>query len=38
MDGRGFGMVYRNAEDAFEFVKKDDKAFGEVMKAAGLAK
>ena len=38
MDGRGFGMVYRNAQDAFEFVKKDDVAFGKVMKAAGLAK
>ena len=38
MDGRGFGMVYRNAKDAYEFVKKDDVAFGEVMKAAGLAK
>ena len=38
MDGRGFGMVYRNAKDAVEFVKKDDVAFGEVMKAAGLAK
>ena len=38
MDGRGFGMVYRNAKDAFEFVKKDDVAFGKVMKAAGLSK
>ncbi len=38
MDGRGFGMVYRNAKDAYEFVKKDDVAFGKVMKAAGLAK
>lgn len=38
MDGRGYGMVYRNAKDAFEFVKNDDVAFGEVMKAAGLAK
>lgn len=38
MDGRGFGMVYRNAKDAYEFMKKDDVAFGKVMKAAGLAK
>jgi tripartite-type tricarboxylate transporter receptor subunit TctC len=38
MDGRGLGMVYRNAKDAYAFVEKDDVAFGKVMKAAGLAK
>ena len=38
MDGRGFGMVYRPAKAAFEFMAKDDEAFGKVMKAAGLAK
>lgn len=38
MEGRGFGMVYRNAKDAFAFVEKDDVAFGKVMEAAGLTK
>ena len=38
MDGRGFGMVYRGPEDAFEFMKADDAAFGKVMEAAGLTK
>ena len=38
MDGRGYGMVYRNAKDAYDFMKNDDAAFGKVMKAAGIAK
>jgi len=38
MDGRGFGMVYRNPEDATAFMKKGDTSFGKVMKAAGLTK
>ena len=38
MDGRGFGMVYRDPQAAFEFMKADDEAFGKVMEAAGLTK
>ena len=38
MNGRGFGMVYRNPEDATAFMKKGDTSFGKVMKAAGLTK
>ena len=38
MDGRGFGMVYRDPQAAFEFMKADDEAFGKVMDAAGLTK
>ena len=38
MDGRGFGMVYREPQAAFEFMKADDAAFGKVMEAAGLTK
>ena len=38
MDGRGFGMVYRGPEGAFETMMKTDESFGKVMKAAGLAK
>lgn len=38
MDGRGFGMVYRNAKDAAAFAEKNDVDFGKVMKAAGIAK
>ncbi len=36
MDGRGFGMIYRGPEEAFETMKKTDESFGKVMKAAGL--
>lgn len=38
MDGRGFGMEWRAASDAQEFMKKADTDFGNVMKKAGLAK
>jgi tripartite-type tricarboxylate transporter receptor subunit TctC len=36
MDGRGFGMIYRGPEAAYETVQKTDESFGKVMKAAGL--
>ena len=38
MDGRGFGMIWRAADDARSFMEKADTDFGEVMKKAGLAK
>lgn len=38
MDDRGFGMEWRAASDAREFMKKADTDFGIVMKKAGLAK
>ena len=38
MDGRGFGMVYRGPEGAYETMMKTDESFGKVMKAAGLTK
>jgi tripartite-type tricarboxylate transporter receptor subunit TctC len=38
MEGRGFGMVWRPADEAAAFMKKSDTDFGEVMKKAGLAK
>ncbi len=36
MDGRGFGMVYRPADEAKAFMAKADEDFGRVMKEAGL--
>ncbi|NDR58467.1 tripartite tricarboxylate transporter substrate binding protein [Pseudoruegeria sp. M32A2M] len=38
MDGRGFGMQWRPSDEAYEFMKANDEAFGDVMKKAGLAK
>ncbi|MEJ8571363.1 tripartite tricarboxylate transporter substrate binding protein [Microbaculum marinum] len=38
MDGRGFGMVWRPADEAKAFMQKSDTDFGEVMKKAGLTK
>jgi tripartite-type tricarboxylate transporter receptor subunit TctC len=38
MEGRGFGMVWRPADEARAFMKKADTDFGEVMTKAGLAK
>ena len=38
MNGRGLGMVWRPAEEAYAFMKKSDDDFGKVMKEAGLAK
>jgi tripartite-type tricarboxylate transporter receptor subunit TctC len=38
MEGRGFGMVWRNAADAHAFMAKADGDLGNVMKKAGLAK
>ncbi|KUF11984.1 tripartite tricarboxylate transporter substrate binding protein [Pseudoponticoccus marisrubri] len=37
MQDRGFGLRWARGEDATEIVANDDAAFGEVMKAAGLA-
>ncbi len=38
MEGRGFGMVWRPADEARAFMEKADSDFGEVMTKAGLAK
>ena len=38
MEGRGFGMVWRDAADARAFMAKADGDLGDVMKKAGLAK
>jgi len=38
MNGRGFGMVWRPADQAYAFMQKADEDFGRVMKEAGLAK
>jgi tripartite-type tricarboxylate transporter receptor subunit TctC len=38
MEGRGFGMVWRAADDARSFMEKADADLGEVMKKAGLTK
>jgi len=38
MEGRGFGMIWRPADEAKAFMEKADKDFGEVMTKAGLAK
>lgn len=38
MDGRGFGMKWRPAAEAYEFMKKADENSGRVMQQAGLAK
>lgn len=37
MKDRGFGLLWAKGADATELVANDDAAFGEVMKAAGLA-
>jgi len=36
MEGRGFGMIWRPAEDAAAFAEKADTDFGAVMEKAGL--
>lgn len=37
MTGRGFGMIWRSADDAAAFMKKADENFGNVMKEVGIA-
>ena len=38
MQNRGFGMVWRPADEAYEFMAQADEDLGRVMKEAGLAK
>lgn len=38
MTSRGFGMVWRGPQEAYEFMASADKDLGNVMKEAGLAK
>ena len=38
MENRGFGMVWRPADEAYEFMAQADEDLGRVMKEAGLAK
>ena len=38
MTNRGFGMVWRGSEEAYDFMAKSDEDLGNVMKEAGLAK
>ena len=38
MSGRGFGTVWRDAEGFASFMAEADRAMGEAMKAAGLAR
>jgi tripartite-type tricarboxylate transporter receptor subunit TctC len=38
MESRGFGMIWRAADDARSFMEKADTDLGEVMKKAGLTK
>lgn len=38
MTNRGFGMVWRGPQEAYDFMASSDKDLGEVMKKAGLAK
>jgi tripartite-type tricarboxylate transporter receptor subunit TctC len=38
MESRGFGMVWRDADDATAFMASADKDLGDVMQKAGLAK
>ncbi len=38
MTNRGFGMVWRGPQEAYDFMAKSDEDLGNVMKEAGLAK
>lgn len=37
MTGRGFGMIWRSADDAAAYMQKADENFGKVMKEVGIA-